>query len=558
MKRTWNPATLADLRQLPPFLVLSLPVLAFAAFITWRFPVYFHWDDVTYLQWAQIHRNPLAIFHPSESTLFGTYRPALLLAWWGLFRLFGLNAACYQFFLTALYGFTFVLYGLLLRRLYNGRVAIFSLLGYLVVFFPLGYVIFWFSDLTFVLELFWINLALLLLLSGLTDPGPRLFWGLAAFLGAIMTKEPSALIMSAVLVIHVWSGRRDLAPVARRRAAWLLPLLVIAGLAWLFLSPSVGNRLGIREAATLTAAVRFAGERWSYYAAHLCAHGGPLLWLSTFFLCGLALARIRSNPGVRGSLVVLALAAGLSVLLRRHPATALICLLVAGLPIVLARPRAGIGFAWGFVPLLALLSIKFYIRTYLAEASFGFAVLIGLAGEELHRTFEPFLAGKAGRYVRIGLVAAGVGGLVLFSGLVRNKVAALQILSDNRQNFRDVSEFLLGLSPSRGTALAVVTYGDMELSYRYGVQFMADEEKGGLQKTMEPYDLPVWFRLTGRPDLRVYPTVREYLSAKEDTCLVWAMNNREKKHLDGISHQRTLLYQVHRRGEGAWLYQFTR
>lgn len=535
-----------------------IPAAAFALFITLRFPVYFHWDDVNYLRWAQTHPNPLDAFRPSGSTFFGTFRPALLLTWWALYRLFGLQAFGYQLVLTLLYASTFVLFVSLVRRLFNARAAGFALLGYLAVFFPLGYLIFWFSDLTFVQELFWMNLGLLLLVRAFQEPGRAYLWGVPCSVLAFLSKEPSVLVVTSCLALLAWSRWGELGPVARRRAAWLLPLVAFLGGAWILLSPGVQSREGISGISSMGEAARFIQARWNYYAGHLMAHAGALLWMGVFFLCGHSLLLRRRRPDPRLALLLAAVSVAAALFLRGHPGPALWALLAASLLSAIGRRETAIGTAWGFLPLFALLSIAFYIRTYLAEATFGFAILLGLAGDAFLGSFR--LARRRGtiRLVQVGGAAAAIAAVILFSGLVREKISALQIISDNRMNFRDVTEYLRRSPPGPDAQVAVVTYRDMDLSYRYGVQHMADEEKGGLQKTMEPFDLPIWFRILGFGEVHVFPTLKDYLQEGTGSCYVWVMNNHEKRYLDGLDLPRTLLFEARRRGEGTWLYRVDR
>lgn len=553
-----SPAAAAPTRErLYLWLGGALAVLV-AAVLTWRFPVYFHWDDVTYLRWAQDHPNPLSAFRPAESTLFGTFRPMNLLAWWVLYRLLDLRAAGYQFVVAFLFLATLAAYYLVARRIFGGRVALFSFVGYLALFFPLGYIIFWFSDITFVLELFWIQVSLLLLLRAFDRRDRSYLWGIAAYVAAVLTKEPSVLIVTSVLLFYAWSRRRELPPWARRRAVPLVSAVALLGLAWLLLSPVGASRQWIHQVSGWSEGLELIRIRWNYYAGHLLSNAGLLLWIGALFLFGHSLLAQRIARRRLPTALLFVTAALLTVALRRDPGAALLVLLLAGLPAVVRRPEIGIAFAWGFLPLLALLSLTFFIKTYLAEASFGFALLLGLAAEALAAPWRGPARGRLNRYLKPAVALGLVAGAVVFSGLMRDKLAALRVLSDNRQNFRDVSDHILSGGCREGEGLVVIAYGDMGHSYRYGVQFMPDETKGGLQKTMEPYDLPLWFAVRGRPDIHVFQTMKEYLESASDTCCVWAMNNHETEYLRKLPLGVLPLFQVSRRGQDAGLYRVWR
>src|SRR3972149_9978171 len=67
------------------------------------FPVYFRADDALHLEWASSHPNPLAAFVPAKATVLGVFRPLQSLAWWSLYRLFGLRPEPYQLLVTLLF-----------------------------------------------------------------------------------------------------------------------------------------------------------------------------------------------------------------------------------------------------------------------------------------------------------------------------------------------------------------------------------------------------------------------------------------------------------------------
>lgn len=527
----------------------------FALVLTLAYPVYFHWDDVDYLDWVRLHPNPLSVFHPS-STLFGTFRPMLLLTWWLQYRFFGLESPYYQFLLTFLYGSAFVLFYAFVRRVYNERAALLSLAGYAAVFFPLGYIIFWYSDLSFVQELFWIQASLVLLYLALIERGKSYLWGLPCYVMAVLTKEPSIIIVTSTLALITWARWKELPDWARRRMIWLLAVLGLSGMIWLFVSPAASSRQGILDTGSFGGALAYAGERWNFYAGHLIAHGGFLLWASVFFLLGTSLLRRRrANPVL--TLLILGVAVLASLLLRKEPGVALALLLVAGIVTSLLRREVAPGMAWGFLPLLALLGVGGHVRTYLVECSFGFAIVVGLAGDEILRAMPLLDRVQANRTLKIAGVAAAVAlmAVAVSSGPVKNKLRALEIVSANRQNFRDITEHLVAHPPSADTRIAMVHYSDMDLGYRRGIVLMPDEQKGGLQKTIEPHAIPLWLDLNGVPGVEVYISMKDYFEDPADSCYLWIMNNNEKKYVDGLGLEMDLLFEAHRRGEGTWLYR---
>jgi len=130
------------------------------------YPVYFRTDDVEYLSWAATHDDPLDAFRPSEGELFGVVRPVHTIAWWSLYRVFGLEARGYQVFLSLAYGLSFLFFFLFVRRAVSFAAAALTLLSYAALFTAFMHIVFWFSDLTFALELLFTGLSLYLLALG--------------------------------------------------------------------------------------------------------------------------------------------------------------------------------------------------------------------------------------------------------------------------------------------------------------------------------------------------------------------------------------------------------
>ena len=172
------------------------------------FPVYFRADDALHLEWASSHPNPLAAFVPAQATVLGVFRPLQSLAWWSLYRLFGLRPEPYQLLVTLLFLACLGLFVRLARRMFSTDAAWWSL-GAFLTFFPyLISVVFWFSDLSFLLEGVLMLAAVIFLMEALA--GRVCFaWGVGAYLLAVLAKEPVAFIVpaaGAALLLAEWRG----------------------------------------------------------------------------------------------------------------------------------------------------------------------------------------------------------------------------------------------------------------------------------------------------------------------------------------------------------------
>ena len=537
-------------------LALSLAVVALALVIVWRYPVYFRADDAYYLEWAAGHGSPLSAFNPAEAELFGTVRPSVNLAWWGLYHLFGLNPRPYQLVLTLLFGFSFVLFYRLVRVAFSGRIALFSLLAYGGVFYYLTKVVFWFYDLQFALAIFLLNLSLLWLVRAASGRGVYFIFGVLAWFGAVMAREPSAVIVPLVLAGYLLvQWRREDLP-RFRRSAFVVGAMLGAGLLWILLNPYVHGRQTLAVTGDLGSLFAYATARWRFYSGYLCSQCGVLMWAGTFYLALRSLLPLsRLGEFWRFSLP-LAGGAGLALALRPVPAVALAALLVAFVPLLLRRDAALPGIVWFGAPVLGLMTISFMVRTYLLEASFGAAVIMGVAlAEWAERLRWRRWALPRAVKVAAAVVAAGAAALAATLVLPRavGKLEVLRVVSDTRQNFRGAVEYLRDNEDEADVNLVVVEYEDMGLDYGRDVLPLADGPKAHRQKTMSGDELQRFLRVAGRDNIRVrnFGWLRE--NPRAENVLVFIMNRGEREFLADSTFGPEPVFSAERGGEGAWL-----
>jgi hypothetical protein len=522
------------------------------------FPVYFRADDALHLEWASSHPNPLAAFVPAQATVLGVFRPLQSLAWWSLYRLFGLRPEPYQLLVTLLFIACLDLFVRLGRRMFSKDAAWWSL-GAFLTFFPyLISVAFWFSDLSFLLESVLMLAAVIFLMEALAGR-VRFAWGVGAYLLAVLAKEPAAFIVpaaGAALLLAEWRG---LESGVRRKGTVVMAGLAATGVAAVLLHPSLRGRQGALLAGGWSGFGAFVGERWQLYANQLLAGAGAGLVALALLAVWL---RIRPDGGPRtlGIWVPIATALGAALLLRRTPGLGVAVMLACLLAQVVLRRREGVGAVWFAVPFLGLLTIAFAVRTYLFEAAFGLALVAGTTLAELATEVWAGL-----RRMPRTAVTVLTGALVLtliFGGpplvaSVRTRLAALELVSAARLNFRHVVSRLLESECPPGPVV-VVDYADMGLDYARDIVPLPDIQKAQRQKTMMAHELAAYLRVAGRHDLTVV-TLSEFMRLPVGTgALLVVMNTTEDGMVGGLLGQRHLLVESIRRGELARLYRVVR
>ena len=180
-----------------PPIIAGVVLVAISLLIPLLFPVYFRDDDVYYIYWARTH-GFLDSFDPGKAALFGMFRPVQNIVWWLLFHGAGLNPYPYQVVLTFTYLVGVVCFIGFAATALSKPVAWLTSVAYLIAFHFLTYIIFWFSDFTYTLELMLAHAALWCLATTVNSfSWPRVSAGLGLFTGAVLAKEPAAIMVPA-------------------------------------------------------------------------------------------------------------------------------------------------------------------------------------------------------------------------------------------------------------------------------------------------------------------------------------------------------------------------
>lgn len=527
------------------FLAGGILLAAVSFLLPLAFPVYFRDDDVAYLQWARTH-GFLDSLDPGKATLFGMFRPVQNIVWWLLYHAAGLNPYPYQVVITLTYLVAFGCFAGFAATALSRSVALMTVAAYLAGFHFLMYIIFWFSDLTYTLEIMLAHAALWCLASAVNVfSRVRLAAGLALFLGAVLAKEPAAVMIPCGFAFLVFLRWKTLSKGDRIRLAGVAVFLVAAGALWILLNPSLRSRQGIPGGSLAVAWRTFIQPRWDYYARSFTAPPALIIVAAPIFLVLQRLIRSSGIPVAGRTVLALTAAAVLTLLLKRNPAILLAVLIGASLVLVLLRHPAGLGAVMAVPALLGIMTIGYMIRTYLVEASFGLALACGVAFQECRMAFPAAAFRRhTTRRVKWAVMAAAAGMaalamLVLFPSF-SEKLAALRLLSANRQTLAMAVEYLSDGGNEIPGTLLVIDYQDMGLVYERDILPMRDIEKAARQKTMSSSALHGFLHpITGIPVRNLAWWNTHEAGAGPATILT--MNPAEEEFLAGLSGKATRL-----------------
>lgn len=495
------------------------------------FPVYFRNDDVAYLLWAKTH-TVWDCFHPNTATLFGMFRPLQNLTWWSLYQVSGLNPFPYQVALTFCYLLSLIFYFGFIRTALSSLAAKAALVAYAIGFHFLTYIIFWYSDFTYVLELMFMTASLWLTAQALRN-GSRtvLTGGFALFVAAILSKEPAALIIPPVVCQLVANRWRELDKAGQRRWMIVIAAQLILGAAWLLLNPAVRGRQGL-SLTSLAALHEFILPRWRFYAGVLISGPAIIIWAAALFIPAMHLLTHRTTA-TRAFITAVGMALAGAFILRLVPSFALIILAVSCLLLVIWRHPAALGALWALPALIGLTTVEYVVRTYLVECSFGLALICGavvhdLTAEARHSLPLRLLRAASQRPVIVVFITLGC---LVMAIPYATKFRALQTLCGNRQSFGQAVAYLTSQPSSTVSPLVIIDYADRGLQYERDILPMNDLDKAVRQKTMTSDSLSAFLAAIGSIEVHNFSWLLARPSQNAATILT--MNDDEVTFLRG-------------------------
>lgn len=509
------------------YVLAALAVAAVAsALICAAFPVYFRTDDLAYMSWASSADGVADAFMPSRATLFGMFRPVQNVVWLAMFRAFGLQPFGYQFLLTFLYFTAIVFFGVLLLEMRGFLFAAVGLALWLGVFQRLQYIIFWFSDFTYVLQLALMVPAILLFRRGISGSSASLAASFIFYVLACMAKEPAAVIVPAVGIGLLVDRRRSGASAASRGPIVTLSAMVLFGTVWLLAFSGLASRQ-TTAAGTVPFFPDFVMERWRFYSAHVCAGTGFMVPAAALLTAVDAVWRPARRTGTgRIALITVVLAA--AFLAARYPSAALaVAAAVLGAS-ALCGAGTMAGAAWFLLPLFGITTIAFMVRTYLVEAAMGAAVVMAWAFHDDARTVVCHLRARLPRWSLLAAPAVAAGLAVATVGAVpalRERLDALRTVSAVRTNTADAIRHAADTIGSFPVVL--IDYKAMGLDYVKDVMPLPDVRKAHIQNPMDAVSLKALLTLSGVKEPRVEP-FSAFIEGETDTALLLTANKLEQ------------------------------
>jgi hypothetical protein len=460
--------------------------LAIVIIFTTVYLMPFRLDDVLHMDWAREHSFWDA-FNVSRGEIVRSVRPVFAMTIWLLTH----TAGAYHYFpwhLTLVGSFLIGLAyaGKTARYIAKQDSALYFTAGFFwLAFLPILNVLFWYGDLTFTLELFFVAPAWYYGLRGLFE-GRMSFWILSIFCGilAVLAKEPALLLIHGVFagafifcfddVKKAWHGNSLIQKIA---AALLYLLLLLVSVKLYVASPTRSNRFFSIGTLSHDQLMFFVNDRLRYYGETLLNPiarlllGFPLVyWILRQF--------IRKNITLSKSFVVIIISAVLAFFtIKSLIILAAILILTPILNIIREKEKRihslVLLFAVSAVIILAVLLITvMLVKTQLTELSFVLLIIAGvywaLMGREIALLASPYLTKKSIRN-SLAFISVLILACIFYAGLpvVKVKERLLRDVRDVRNNANDAIKWMGAHLPANSSV--VVTAPSL-----YGLGF-ADE-----------------------------------------------------------------------------------
>ncbi len=536
--------------------IISFSILILSLIITLLFPVYFREDDTLYLEYAyNNYDNLLSAFIPQKAILADMHRPMQNITWLLLFNIFGLNPFPYQVFCTFLYGLSFILFFKFLKLVFNKQIAFLSVISYMAIFFNLGYIIFWFSDLSYIVELFFINLSFYLIIKAI-QMDKQYLWGVLVYILGVLSKEPVALIVPLGVLGYLITDWKNLGGKKIKRLR-LAIYMCIFGIIYLFLNPCIKYRIGINLHSDISQAIDFFIYRWFMYSDYLYSGTGIVIWITIIYITMKCL--FHSQAFLRGKTFFFILLGSviISILLRVYTEYALVVLFLCLFILTVKRHRTLIGIMWFAFSLLGIMAITTVVKTLLIEASFGIAIVVGVAMNDIIDHFKIEWKQYSEKVKRVFNVFIGIILIccIILSGLFffNKYIKVLDIVSANRQNFKNVIQYMMESFQKDSSFVFIVNYEMMGLK-KEDILYLPNQEKAHRQKTMNRDDLRRMFYLLKNENIRVINLGDFVGNEFPEGSYLLIMNNYENSFIKNLPIQKELIFESKSHGESAFIY----
>jgi hypothetical protein len=462
----------------------------------------FRLDDVLLMLWAKTHSFG-DIFDPIKGQMINSFRPVFTFTAFILSRFAGWNHPFWWHLtldLSLLMGITFM--GLTARYLVQRWYALeISIALYWLAFLPILNIFFWYSDLTFGLELAFTASAWYFGLKGLYESRLE-YWLFGMLLGAlaILSKEPAFVLVHVVLlgsflidrysIIEKWNrtSKKD------RRIAIVGYMIVCLCTLWVaFASPTRANRFFPMSTPDLTYLIR---DRIVYYNAIYLSMIARVLLFSPIvyaFLRVMLSKRISITKPLHFSVLsILAIILAVLVFQNIIISIALVTFIYIALATVPGSEQSKVRRLLPFVACLviavgALLFTIQLVKTQLTEAALLTSILSSWAwcvwGEDFYRSIQPYLSLKGFRWIAIPGASLVV--ILLIIGIwprIMREERLLREVRDVRQNANDAMQWS-ALNLPQGSLLVVTDYSLFGIAGNGALTGKDDETKLAEQPT---------------------------------------------------------------------------
>jgi hypothetical protein len=456
------------------FLLASIGILAL---FTTRYRMPFRLDDVLLMLWAKTH-SVLDVFDPIKGQMINSFRPVFTLTTFLLTRFAGWNHPFWWHVtldLSLLTGITFT--GLTARYLIQRWYALeISIALYWLAFLPILNIFFWYSDLTFGLEIAFTASAWYFGLRGLYEARIG-FWLLSMLLGslAVLSKEPAFVLVHVILFGSFLLERRHVRPVwaanskLNRYVAIGAYAILLGVTAWVaFVSPTKANRFFSISTMDIRHLVH---DRIEYYSAVYLSIIARILLFSPMvyaFIRTMFGRRIKTaNAATFSSVTFLAVILAVLCFQNILISIALVTFIFVAIATV---PSVEQGSSRRLLPFVACLVIAVgallftiqLVKTQLTEAALLTVILSSSAwciwGEDFFRVIQPYRSNKAFRRYAIPILSLIAVALVFgISPRMLREERLLREVRDVRQNANDAMHWSAANLP-HGSLLAVTDY----------------------------------------------------------------------------------------------------
>lgn len=456
------------------FLFVGISILAL---FTTRYRMPFRLDDVLLMLWAKTH-SLSDIIDPIHGQMINSFRPVFTFVTFILTHFAGWDHPFWWHLtldLSLLTGITFA--GLTARYLIERWFALeISIALYWLAFLPILNIFFWYSDLTYGLELFFTAATWYFALRGLYESRLR-YWLIGMLFAslAVLSKEPAFVLLHVVLIGSFLLERHSiiekwrLSPISSRWMAFAGYAIFCTLTIWVaFASPTRTNRFFPMNSPEIAHIVR---DRITYYSAIYLSLIARILLFSPMvyvFLRAIFRGRIKMASSWQFPVLTI-LSIILSIILFQNILISIP--LVTFIFVTLATlPNAERGRVRRLLPFVACLVIAIgallftiqLVKTQLTEAALLTAILSSWAwcvwAEDLSLAMQPYRSNKSFRSMSLvsSAMIAAVLAIAIWPRIVREE-RLLREVRNVRQNANDAVHWSAAHLPI-GSVLAVTEY----------------------------------------------------------------------------------------------------